>query len=1341
MKKLVYLLFFLIPLLGYSQGTTTGSISGQISDQNGESLIGSTLTAIHGPSGTFYGVATDIDGSYRIDNMKVGGPYTITASYVGQSDRVIDNVFVRLGENKRLNIVMQQGGVALDEILVIASSGTVGENVGTSTQISTEDIEKMPTLDRSIADYTRLTPQANTSGGGIQFAGINNRYNAIYVDGAVNNDVFGLASSGTNGGQTGVSPFSIDIIDQFQVVISPYDVTLGGFAGGGINAVTKSGTNCLKGTAYYFLKNQNLVGKTNQELVDRFNLGERTRVADFTERTYGASLGGPIIKNKAFFFVNAEIQKDQTPSPFAIETYTSEAGRASVADLENLSNVLRNQYGYDPGTFGDTSSDLDGLKLFGKIDVNLNERNNLTLRHNYTKAEQFRRNSGGSRTVNFSNNGVFFPTTTNSSAIELNSRFSDKLSNNLIIGYTNVKDDRDPLGEPFPYVIIDDNGGTIRFGSEQFSTANFLSQKIFTITDNLKLYKGKHTFTLGTHNEFYNIRNVFLAWNYGEYEFDSLEDFISGNSASDYTRVYSLVDNVAGDQTQAAAEFGAMQLGFYAQDEITVNDNLTISAGLRLDIPIITDDPAEAPRFNNEVLPRLAAQYDLADNVTAGQAPDGQLMLSPRLGFEYKMDDQKSKIRGGIGVFTSRIPFVWPGAMFNTNGLTSTFIGGFAIDDIQFRPDIQNQYTFETPRIPSGDMNLFTNDFKYPQVLRGNLAYDTQLGSGWAVSLEGIYTKTLNNILYTNINTSTAVDFNLTGSGDNRPIFDRSEIDEDDFGAVYVASNTNQGYGYNLTASIAKRFASGFNATVAYTYGDSFASSEGTSSQNSSGWRGQVHVNGRNDASYGRSDFSMGSRLLGALDYTLKWGESGGTATTFSLFYNGQSGQAFSYVIGGGRNARNLNNQRGSTSRYRSLVYVPTDQNDINLIDYDGATAQQQWTNLNALIESDASLSSRRGDYAEKNGSRAPWVNFIDFAIRQDFGADLGGNLHKFQLSFDVFNVANLINSSWGTRYSVPGDFNNYFLLDFEGYADDGTTPQYTYREDQTDEGRFDLSNGSSRWSARVGLRYIFGGESCSGGGTNLVSNAGPTKSKGNKKMDTDGDGIRDSKDMCPEIPGIKKFKGCPMSEADMAAKAAAEAKAAEEARIAAQKAEEEKARMEAEARVKAEEARKAAEAKAAEEARLAKIAAEKAAAEQAEMKAKAEAEERAKAAAALKARNVEITRRFTASLQGLRFNSSQSTFKNESYARMDEAIAVLNEYPDINVLIQGHTDSQGNAEKNQALSQRRADAVRDYLVSKGINMSRLSTSGLGEEYPIADNNTAAGRALNRRVEFIVRNN
>jgi len=1082
MKKLLLsVLMVMGTIFMYGQGVTTSGIQGQILDTEGMTLIGVNVSAVHGPTGSFYGSSTDENGNYRIDNMKVGGPYKISITYVGQEDVELNNVYLRLGERFRKDIIMGESTVLVDEVLVIAKAGSVGKNSGTSTQISTEDIENMPTLNRNIADYTRLTPQASNATGGTSFGGINNRFNAIYVDGAVNNDVFGLAGSGTNGGQTGISPFSIDIIDQLQIVLSPYDVTYGGFAGGGINAVTKSGRNDLFGTAYYFTQNENLVGKTNGTLIENLGLmdEDRVKVDEFTQKTYGVSLGGPLIKNKAFFFVNAEIQDDITPSPFNIETYTDGSeNRAGEAELNTLRDHLMNNYGYDPGTFGDTSSDLEGIKLFGKVDINLNEQHKLTLRHQYTKAESFGRNSGNARTINFSNNGVFFPTTTNSSALELNSRISNSVSNNLIIGYTDVEDDRDPLEADFPTVIIfDDAGGSIRFGSEAFSTANFLSQKILTITDNLKLYKGKHTFTIGTHNEFYSIRNVFLPRNYGVYEYSSVDAFINDTGASGYNRSYSLVDNIAGDATGAAAEFTAMQLGFYVQDELAVNNNFTLTGGIRLDVPILTSDPEEAPRFNDEVLPRLFEDYpEFEGNVTAGKAPSGQLMISPRLGFDYKLNN-KSGLRGGIGIFTSRIPFVWPGAMYNTNGLTSTSIDEDDITEtIEFRPDIQNQYVLETPTVPSGDMNLFTNDFKYPQVFRTNLAYDTKLGNGWNTSFEAVYTKTLNNVAYKNINTSTEVQSNFTGSGDNRPIFVRAEIDEDDFRDVYLASNTSQGYAYNLTASLNKAFSDKFNMTLAYTYGDSYALNEGTSSQNSSQWRGQVSVNGRNNPEYGRSDFAAGSRVIGSFNYKLAWTET--VATTFSIFYNGQSGRALSYVIGGDRDARNLNNERGSTNRWRSLVYVPADQNDINLVDYtDGdetVTAAEQWENLNEFIDGDSHLSSRRGDYAEKNAGRAPWANFIDLAIRQDLGANLGGSLHRFQLSFDVFNVANLINKNWGVRYNIPGDFNNYELLDFVEFDADGTTPLYNYRGEGTGTDTYNVSDFASRWKARIGLRYIF---------------------------------------------------------------------------------------------------------------------------------------------------------------------------------------------------------------------------------------------------------------------------
>lgn len=1054
-------------------------MQGTIEDANGESLIGANILAIHQPSGTVYGTATDLAGNYRIPGMRVGGPYTITVSYTGYSEKVFEGIYLRLGESQRFDILMEESAVDLEAIQVVATAGTTGQNSGASTQITTDEIEVMPTLNRDITDYLRLTPQAKLYGGGITFAGVNNRYNAIYIDGAVNNDVFGLASSGTNGGQTGISPFSIDIIDQFQVVLSPYDVTLGGFAGGGINAVTKSGTNQFSGTAYYFMQNENLAGKTNGTLAERLGV-ERTKLAEFSQTLYGASLGGPIVKDKVFFFVNAEIQDDETPVPFEVENYTSVDGRASVSDLDNLRNFLINTYGYDPGGYRSTADELQGLKLFGKVDINLGQNHRLTLRHQYTKAEQFNRNGGSSTRINFSNNGIFFPSISNSSALELNSRFSSKLSNNLIIGFTTVRDDRDPLEGDFPYVYINDaNNGQITFGSEEFSTANALDQDILSITDNFKIYQGNHTITIGTHNEFYNIYNLFIGQNYGTYRFANLADFLAGAPAIEYDRAYSLVDDLTGDGSAAAADFNAMQLGLYAQDEWAVNRKFTLTAGLRVDLPIITSDPAEDTNFNEVALPKIQQSYEVAKDIEAGKAPDGQLMFSPRLGFDYDLIGNRSTIlRGGLGIFTSRIPFVWPGAMFTNNGLTLGRVDERNISQVNFIPDISKQYTNPDFAVPSGQIDIFTKDFKYPQVFRTNLALDHELPGGIQASLEGVYTKTLNNVIYTNVNSDPTVNFNWTGSPDDRPVFNRANIDNTYGAGVYVGSNTSEGYTYNVTASLAKRFHFGLNASLSYSYGDAKAVNEGTSSQNSSQWRGQVSTDGRNTPVFGVSDFSPGHRVVSSLSYKLKWTNDGNTATTFSLFYNGQSGDAFSYVIGG-TTGRNLNNETGSTSANRSLVFVPAAQNQINLVDYTLSsgtvvTAAEQWNNLNALIENDSKLNDRRGDYAEKNGNRAPFTSIFDFAIRQDLGTLLGGNAHRIQLSLDIFNFANLINKDWGVVYLVPGDFNNYFLYQFEGYEADGTTPKFTYRDSDLDKERFDIAGTASRWRMRFGVRYLF---------------------------------------------------------------------------------------------------------------------------------------------------------------------------------------------------------------------------------------------------------------------------
>jgi len=1069
------LALMLAPILVSAQGTTTATLIGTITGTDSESIPGANVVAVHTPTGTTYGAATDVNGNYRISGMRVGGPYTIRVTFTGFATAELSDVFLRLGETERRNITLSEMAVELEGLTVTASGTSVGSSSGTSTQITGKAISEMPTINRGLNDFLRVTPQSSGYGSdGITFAGVNNRFNAFYIDGAVNNDVFGLASSGTNGGQTGISPFSLDIIDQLQVVISPYDVTLGGFAGGGVNAVTRSGTNTLSTSVYRYVQNEGFVGKTNQVLADRLN-AERTQVAEFVKSQLGVSVGGPIIKDRLFFFVNAEIQSDQVPRPFNITEYTSVAGRRQTADLDNLINFVKNTYGYDPGTYGDTQGDLDGTKFFAKLDYNLSRNHRLTLRHQYTTAEQANRFSSNSRTINYSNSGIFFPSTTNSTALEVNSVFGNSLSNNLILSYVRVRDNRRWLGDPFPYVIINDGGGgQIRLGTEPFSSANQLDQDILAVTNNLQWVRGNHTLTFGTHNEFYRMYNLFIPQNFGQYTYANLDAFLTNARPTAYNRGYSLVDDITGPGSKAAAEFDAMQLGFYAQDEWAFNPNLTLTYGLRLDIPIITSDPRDDGYLNPTALPAMAAKYDLAKETRGGKAPDGQLMWSPRVGFTYTtMNDMNMVIRGGLGIFTSRIPFVWPGAMFNENGVTR---GAVTISNLPgalysgFRADINNQYVHPNISLPQGDISLFTKDFKYPQVLRSNLATDMDLPFGIRSTFEGTFTKTLNNLYYTNINSDPEVSFRWNTANDKRPVYVNRSIDTK-YNAVYLAANTSEGYGYNLSASFMRAFDFGLDAMVAYSYGDAYSLADNTSSQNSSQWRGQINIDGRNNPEFGRSDFAAGHRVISSLNYAINWFGNANYRTTVSLFMNAQSGIPYSYVLG---SANNISAERGSTNLNRSLAYIPRDRADINLVNVGTLTPDQQWENLNKYIEESSYLKSRRGKYAEKNGTFGPFTAIFDLGVRQDVGLVVAGQRHRFQLSADVLNVGNLLNPEWGVQYAIPGSFNNYELYNFAGYEADGKTPKFTYTGTRSGTDAYDISNLTSRWRMQFGVRYLF---------------------------------------------------------------------------------------------------------------------------------------------------------------------------------------------------------------------------------------------------------------------------
>ncbi len=1070
--KFLFTIGLFISSMAVSAQVTTSSINGRIMemmDNAEEPLLGATVQALHGPTGTKYATSTDIEGYYRIANMRVGGPYTITITYVGKREEVLNDIFLQLGESERISVTMADESNALDAIVInavrdgIFDSGTTGTN----TNISQREINTMPSVTRGIGDFLRKTPQAQVSeGGAISIGGQNNRYNSIFIDGAVNNDVFGLAGSGTNGGQIGVNPISIDAIESFQVNVAPFDVRQSGFTGGAINAITRSGTNEVQGSAYFYTRNQNLAGKTPVGISE----DNREKLDDFTANLYGARVGGPIIKDKLFFFVNAEIQREEEPRPFDAALYS---GDSSIADINTLRDNLISQFGYNPGGYENTITELNSEKFTIKLDYNIDDKNTITAKHNYVNGESLSPSQSNNGNINFANAGIFFPSTTNFSTLEWNTTNGSNLSNNLIISYTDVLDDRSPLGNPFPRVSIDDGNGSITFGSEAFSTANILEQKIFTVTNNFEVSKGAHNMTFGGNFENYNIRNVFVRQNFGQYSFNSLADFntyfdndpTNDAFADSYFHSYSLVDpaGTSGDAIQnAAAEFKYSQLGLYAQDQWNLTDNFKFTYGVRFDVPFFEDGVANDD-FNNRTVALIEAEgYDL-EGARVGKKIKSQIHVSPRAGFNWDVNgDRKTQIRGGLGIFTSRIPLVWPGGIYNNNGLS---VGGTqAFDSQTFVADPNNQPLNGAPAPGSGanggQIDIFSPDFKLPQVMKYNLGIDQKTNIwGLIVSADFLYNSTINNVFYQNVNLRNSTE--SLNNADGRPFYDRGDEVDDTYTRIILGTNTNEGWSYNGTFSISKPFENGFGGQVSYSYGQGKSIFEGTSSQNSSQWRNVATVNGKNTAGIGNSEFAFGHRISANASYEINWNEN--FKTTVGMFYNGQQGGTINYIYRG----RDLLNDDSSDN---ALFYIPRDASEINLVDNNGVSAADQWAALDAYIDSNDYLSERRGKYAERNGDRGPWNHIVDLKVLQDFNLNINDKKHTFQVSLDIFNFFNFLNKDWGEQSFIPG---NVGIVEVER---NGVDPEFSFNPNfaETLEIIDDAGTRSSRWQMQLGLRYIF---------------------------------------------------------------------------------------------------------------------------------------------------------------------------------------------------------------------------------------------------------------------------
>ena len=1044
MRSFVALALLMLVTTLCAQVTTSG-IDGVVTADK-EPVIGATVLAIHEPSGTRYGTITNVDGRFALQGMRAGGPYKIEISYIGYRTETYSGVQLQLGETFRLNVALKESTQMMDELVVIGEkAGLESSRTGAATSFNLGAIQSIPTISRSVTDITRLTPQASVnSSGAVSFAGANNRYNSFQIDGAMNNDVFGLTANGMNGGQASTQPVSMETLEQIQVNIAPFDVRQSGFTGGGVNAITKSGTNKFHGSAYFYGNNQNLIGTTAGKME---NGKKRSKYQDQNDYQYGLTLGGPILKNKLFFFANYEKTDKSYPTSNNINDGSKLTKESADAILAHMKEITGGKYNANfDGRDIVTESDKVGFK----IDWNINDRHKLTARYSFVKATD-----------------DAFSNRTTSYILELNSRVGDKnpINNELRFSYVSVRDKRAPFGEPFPNFSITgvDGDVTVNLGTEYSSCANALNQDILTLTDNLTWLVGKHNLTFGTHNELYEFENLFIQNLYGSYSFQGLENFLNNKV---YRYYYGQAKEDITGTPNWAPNFGAAQLGLYVQDQWEVNNNFSLTYGVRMDVPMFMNTPTENVAFNESA---IAKQWDVKTNRDISSTP----LFSPRVGFRWNLNREKGMLlRGGAGIFTGRIPFVWLSNSFSNTGVE------FMKYDIREK-DFQNQGLHITTD-PYGQLNMlhnataatttevdvFSKDFKFAQNLRFNLAYEMRLPFDVKMTLEGMYSKTLNDVLYRNLNIKeTGKTFGSTNptvaSFDNRPCYET--INSAEYTSIMMLDNTNKGYTYNLSAKLEKSFDFGLDAMIAYTYGQSKSVNSGGSSVAWSNFRYNYTVGPSNNPELGYSNYNIPHRIVGMLTYNKKWNNN--LRTSLSLIYTGQSGSPYNVYYDGDLN--------GDGSYNNDLLFIPTDAqiDQMNFVDYKDksnniTTADQQRADYKAWLADAAYLKEHRGEVYKRNADNAPWENHFDFRFMQEFSLKVGKEYHSLQLSFDILNVGNLLNREWG----LEGNVSYYAPVKYVS-SQNGYGFQYLNGSNYKP-----LTNNDfySRWRAQIGVRYSF---------------------------------------------------------------------------------------------------------------------------------------------------------------------------------------------------------------------------------------------------------------------------
>ncbi|MFV0247389.1 MAG: carboxypeptidase regulatory-like domain-containing protein [Tenacibaculum sp.] len=1073
MKKIL-LLFFLSGYFSVFSQITTSKIKGLVTDKLGEPLFGANISVIHLPSGTLSGAISQENGRYTVANLRVGGPYKVTLSYVGFKTYKVDNIFLALGETTVINGALSEQGEELEEIVIssVANKTFNSDRTGAQTNISTTQLKTLPSISRSASDFTRLEPTASNG----SFGGRNDQFNNFSLDGSIFNNPFGLDTA-TPGGQTDSQPISLDAIEQISVSVAPYDVTLSGFTGASVDAVTKSGTNQFTGTVYGFYRNQDLTGGKIE--------GENVIKPKLSQNQYGISLGGHILKDKLFFFANFEkdSREDLGTNGWIPNNnngiLTVNESSVLESDMIAVSTALSN-LGYNSGAYRDFTYQSESTKGIFKLDWNITQKHRIALIYNFLRASKEKPahptalglRGPNANILQFENSGYEINNFIDSFLLEVNSNFNEKTSNKLQIGYTFFDDFRNSLSSPAPSIIIENGSGSnyIIAGHEPFSINNLLEQRVFQLTNNMNFYKGDHTFTVGFSFEKFMFYNSFNLGTYGgtfgfdvngtPFNFSDDRNFTSVDEFLSFANPGGLIDNLINGANTifnnsnklevgakggwALAETNVGQLAFYIQDEWEANNNFKFSFGLRFDKPLFFDTREKV----QENIDRKGTYqpdniyFDPVKNqpttLNSLRLPNKKWLLSPRLGFNWSIRGQKRlQIRGGTGVFTGRLPFVWLGNQ---------------VQGVDF-------FFYQTV-----DQN-----FKFPQVWKSSIGTDIKLEKGLVLTADISYAKDINGPHVQNWGLKPPSGF-LNAPGDNRPIYTNSDKAVDQFGGftnAYVFTNSDKGRIFNTSFKVEKTFKNGLYTTLAYSYLNSkdVNSIEAEITGDAFGFN-PVAANANNDVlSY--SKYGDTHRIIGIVSKKFSYGAEK-FATTIAAFFEYAKGGRFSYTYGG-----DINNDGSSVN---DLLYVPT-VSELNQMQFSSATEQEAFENY---IQQDKYLSSIRGSYVKRYGALAPWTGKWDVRILQDFNFEtLNKRQNTVQLSVDILNLGNLINSNWG----VVKQPNNVQPLGVsfpdadpnpEVYLPDySQSPTYSFNPSLSET--FGANSSLlSRWQMQIGLRYIF---------------------------------------------------------------------------------------------------------------------------------------------------------------------------------------------------------------------------------------------------------------------------